>query len=35
MHDRYVLGEGLDTKIRQRMVEHSDDELLTNRQLSH
>jgi len=35
MHDRHVLREGLDTKMRQRMVEHNNNELPTNRQLSH
>jgi len=35
MHDRHVLGEGLDTKLRQRMVEHDNNDLPTNRQLSH
>jgi hypothetical protein len=35
MHDRHVFGEGLDAKIRQRMVEHNHNELPTNRQLSH
>ena len=35
MHDRHVLGEGLDfTKVRQRMAEHNN-EFPTNRQLFH